>query len=141
MLAGAGAPSTAWVWMVLARSTLNFPEWATYLLGQLDRLKLLTASPDVTALADEVSRYPNVTALRTHPPPRHWPEEPALLVPWNVELNGTELSLFTTLTSFGTPRDITVAELAVELFYPAEDKTADVLRGWQEQPAPGRHRV
>ncbi|HYZ54141.1 MAG TPA: helix-turn-helix transcriptional regulator [Streptosporangiaceae bacterium] len=119
----------------LARSTLNFPEWATYLLGQLNRLKLLTAGPDVAALADEVSRYPNVTALRTRPPARHWPEEPALLVPWNVELNGTELSLFTTLTSFGTPRDITLAELAVELFYPADDKTADVLRGWQAQPA------
>ena len=43
-----------------------------------------------------------------------------------------ELSLFTTLTTFGTPRDVTLDELAVELFFPADDHTEAVLRG---QPA------
>ena len=40
-------------------------------------------------------------------------------------------SPFTTLTTFGTPRDITLAELAVELFCPADERTAALLRGWQ----------
>jgi hypothetical protein len=41
---------------------------------------------------------------------------------------GLDLGLFTTLTTFGTPRDITLDELAIELFYPADDATERVLR-------------
>jgi transcriptional regulator with XRE-family HTH domain len=118
----------------LATATLNFPEWAAYLLAQLNRLRLVTADAEVARLAGEVSRYPNLAALGDWHPGR-WPDdraaEPALLVPWRVRLNGTELSLFTTLTTFGTPRDITLAELAVELFYPADEQTARILRGAQ----------
>jgi transcriptional regulator with XRE-family HTH domain len=110
----------------LARQTRNFPEWSAYLLGQLDRLAILTGDPEVEALAGEVSEYPNVAE-------RHrWlqasPEEPALLIPWRLDLGGGELSFFTTLTTFGTPQDITLSELAVELFYPADDDTAAALR-------------
>jgi transcriptional regulator with XRE-family HTH domain len=111
----------------LARQTRNFPEWSAYLLGQLHRLTVLTGDPDAEALADEVSRYPNVAAQDWwHQAP---PEEPALLIPWRLALDGGELSLFTTLTAFGTPQDITLAELAVELFYPADDATEAALRG------------
>jgi transcriptional regulator with XRE-family HTH domain len=110
----------------LARQTLNFAEWSTYLVGQLHRLTVLTADPDVEALADEVSRYPNVAERSS------WagvpPAEPALLIPWRLELGGSALSLFTTLTTFGTPQDITLDELAVELFYPADDATDAALR-------------
>jgi hypothetical protein len=45
--------------------------------------------------------------------------------------------MFTTLTTFGTPLDVTLAELAVELFYPADDGSADLLRG---DVRPWRHR-
>jgi transcriptional regulator with XRE-family HTH domain len=111
----------------LARSTLNFPEWAAYLLGQLDRLRLVSADPAVAELAEEVRAYPNVTALGDW---RSGARSPAgtLLVPWRVDLGGTELSLFTTLTVFGAPHDVTLAELAVELFYPADEQTAGFLR-------------
>jgi hypothetical protein len=57
------------------------------------------------------------------------PDEPPLLVPWNVRIGDDDLSFFTTLTSFGTPRDITLDEVAVELFYPADDSTAQLLAG------------
>ena len=116
----------------LARSTLNFPEWATYLLGQLHRLNLLTADPAVAELADEVRGYPNVAALGDWHSAARWPG-PALLVPWRVVLGGAELSMFITLTVFGAPHDVTLAELAVELFYPADEKTADVLAAWRTQ--------
>jgi transcriptional regulator with XRE-family HTH domain len=111
----------------LARSTLNFPEWAAYLLGQLDRLRLVSADPAVADLAQEVRSYPNVAALGDWRSAARSPTG-ALLVPWRVDLGGTELSLFTTLTVFGAPHDVTLAELAVELFYPADDKTAGFLR-------------
>jgi hypothetical protein len=37
--------------------------------------------------------------------------------------------MFTTLTTFGTPRDVTLDELAVELFFPADDASEQLLRG------------
>jgi transcriptional regulator with XRE-family HTH domain len=111
----------------LAAQTLNFKDWATYLLGQLRRLDSLTNDPEVSALFEEIRRYPTVIALDAAP--ERIPEEPPLLVPWNVRWGDSELSLFTTLTTFGTPRDITLDELAVELFYPADDVTAQLLAG------------
>jgi hypothetical protein len=46
-------------------------------------------------------------------------------VPYRLDLDGVELSMFTTLTTFGTPRDITLDELAIELFFPNDTTTAD----------------
>lgn len=111
----------------LARYTRNFEEWAGYLLAQLHRLAALTADPELSRLADEVGHYPTVAALS------RWrqavrPDEPALLIPWQLALDGVELSFFTTITTFGTALDITLAELAVELFYPADDRTEAALR-------------
>ena len=45
--------------------------------------------------------------------------------------------MFTTLTTFGTPLDVTLAELAVELFYPADDASADLLRASRERTGQG----
>ena len=45
-----------------------------------------------------------------------------------IERDGERIAMFTTLTTFGTPRDITVDELAVELFFPADDRSDDLLR-------------
>jgi transcription regulator MmyB-like protein len=55
-------------------------------------------------------------------------EHPRYVEALRLALDGGELSLFTTLTTFGTPQDITLAELAVELFYPADDATEATLR-------------
>jgi transcriptional regulator with XRE-family HTH domain len=110
----------------LAKQTLNFKVWGSYLLGQLRRLDDLSNDPEVAALYEEVRQYPGVAALDTTDRSL---EEPPLLVPWNVRLGEHELSLFTTLTTFGTPRDITLDELAVELFYPADDATTRLLTG------------
>jgi transcriptional regulator with XRE-family HTH domain len=114
----------------LAAATVNFAEWADHLLGHLHRLRLLTADPAVSALAEEVSRYPNVAALGDWHATRRRPGPEALVVPWQLELDGTRLELFTTLATFAAPRDVTLAELAVELFYPADERTAEVLRSW-----------
>jgi transcriptional regulator with XRE-family HTH domain len=111
----------------LAAHTLNFKEWGTYLVGQLRRLKTLTNDPEVSELLDEVDQYPTVVALGAAPEKAS--DEPPLLVPWNVRIGDNELSLFTTLTTFGTPRDITLDEAAVELFYPADEATARLLAG------------
>lgn len=111
----------------LAARTINFTEWAAHLVRQLRRTVVLTGDPDVEALLDEVVQYPNVAHLQplidlgAH-------DEPPLLVPFRFAGPTGDLSLFTTITTFGTPRDVTLDELAIELFYPADERTAERVR-------------
>ena len=119
----------------LARATLNFADWATYLVGQLRRAALLTDDPELNKLADEVGKYPNVEELRGRRREAAF-DEPELLVPLRLDVGGDELSLFTTLTTFGTPQDITLSELAVELFFPADERSDAWLRA--ADPLPDR---
>lgn len=119
----------------LARRTRNFDEWAAYLLGQLRRSWLLTADDRLGDLLDEVGGYPNLPEPPTWAGATEVPSAPTVLVPFRLGAPGeVELSLFTTLTSFGTPNDITVDELALELFFPADDATDDALRGTAAPP-------
>lgn len=108
----------------LAAHTHNFPDWAHYLLGQLHRTAALTGDPDVATLEREVHSYPNVAAITDTVES----DDPALLVPLVLDLDGRHLSMFTTLTTFGTPRDVTLDELSVELFFPADDETDQTLK-------------
>lgn len=112
----------------LAAVTRNFGEWAAYLLHQLRRLVALTSDPALEHLEQEVREYPNVAALDEDSFWAGW-DDPAILVPVRLDMGDAELSMFTTLTTFGTPRDITLAEVAVELFFPADDATDQILRG------------
>jgi hypothetical protein len=111
----------------LARRTLNFPQWSAYLLGQMQRTLTLTGDAELQRLTDEISSYPNLRAARAQPAAAA-SEDPALLVPLRLQSDAGELSLFTTLTTFGTPLDITLAELAVELFFPADAPSESLLR-------------
>lgn len=111
----------------LAARTLNFPDWAGYLLRQLRRTVALTGDPTLRALDEEVRGYPGVpAAAKTWSSPR---DNATLLVPVELDVGGGQrLSMFTTLTTFGTPLDVTLAELAVELFYPADPASASLLQ-------------
>jgi hypothetical protein len=44
------------------------------------------------------------------------------------------LALFSTITIFGTPVDVTVSELAIEAFFPADEATAETLRRIAQDP-------
>ncbi|MCZ8252530.1 MAG: helix-turn-helix transcriptional regulator [Hylemonella sp.] len=108
-----------------AALTQNFPEWGNYLLQALTKQVQDTRDPNMAALLQEVRQYPNVAALQAAAPA---PETaPSLLIPCVLVLGGQRFSLFTTLTSFGTPRDITLAELSIELFYPSDPETDTLL--------------
>jgi transcriptional regulator with XRE-family HTH domain len=111
----------------LAASTINFAEWAAYMLDQLERSHSVTGDTELGALLAEVRSYPNVAAIERSPNTRSWVDLP-LLVPLRLDRGDHELSLLTTLTTFGTPQDVTLAELTIELFFPADDETADALR-------------
>ena len=114
----------------MARYTLNFPEWGAYLLGQLERLRLSTDDAEVAALFEEVSAYPTVRGLKSRGnADRGAPADLAssLLIPWELLLGDVSVSLFITLTTFGTPQDVTLSELAIELYYPADPESARIL--------------
>jgi transcriptional regulator with XRE-family HTH domain len=109
----------------MAAFTSNFDEWGRHMLRELQRLADSALDGTLAALQDEVRAYPNVQALLRAPMPAPAHE---LLVPCVLDLHGHRLSLFTTLATFGSPRDVTLAELTVELFYPADAATEGVLR-------------
>lgn len=119
----------------LAARTANFADWATYLTRQLRRTIQLTGDSGLERLEAEVLAYPNLAGL-AEPVGIGAGDDPPLLVPLELREGpegGGDLSLFTTLTTFGTPRDVTVEELCVELFFPADDATERRLR--QDWPA------
>lgn len=111
-----------------ARFTRNFDDWAGHLLAALGRSLDASADPALQALDDEVRTYPNVQALLRRDGPQAAPASAALVLPCVLALPQGELSLFTTLASFGTPRDVTLDELCIELFYPADAATEARLR-------------
>ena len=111
----------------LARFTVNFDEWSAIVLDILARSVASSGDAALRALQAEVTGYPNVVDAQKRRGPRA-SQAPALLVPCVLALPGATLSLFTTITSFGTPRDVTLDELCVELFYPADAESEAVLR-------------
>lgn len=109
-----------------AALTENFHEWGSYLVQALRKQVQDTREQTMAALLQEVLQYPNVAALQTTAGESAG-SMPSLLIPCVLVLGSQRYSLFTTLTSFGTPRDITLAELSIELFYPSDPETDTLL--------------
>jgi len=116
----------------LAPSIANLGEWRAHLLGRLRRQVALTADARLGRLYDELLGYP----CDQPEPDVELPGPGAIAVPLRLRHQGRVLSFFSTVSTFGTPLDITVAELAIESFYPADAATTELLRAtaW---PQPG----
>jgi transcriptional regulator with XRE-family HTH domain len=109
----------------LAPRTINFAEWRGHLLARLRRQVELTADPVLAALSEELAGYPS-SPRRAGPSP---PGNPAAVaIPLRLVVGAEILSFLSTITVFGTPVDITLSELAIEAFFPADRATADALR-------------
>ena len=109
----------------LAPRIANFHEWSEHLLTRLHRQAVLSQDPAVAELERELLTYPGVE-------PASGVTQPAemLFVPLQLRLaSGAELSLFSTLATFGTALDITLEELSIESFFPADRATDSYLRG------------
>jgi transcriptional regulator with XRE-family HTH domain len=111
----------------LAGRTRNFPQWSAYLLRRLDRSVVRTQDPRLAGLADEIATWPAIPERNT------WShlssdeaEDPVL--PWQLEFDGSQLSMFIMLSTFGTPMDVTLSDLSIELFFPADEQTDTILR-------------
>ena len=99
----------------LAPRILNLGQWRGHLLARLRQQVELTADPQLAELLAELQEYPGADA---GPEPA-----PALAVPLRVRHGDAELAFVSTVTTFGTPLDVTVAELVIESFFPADEAT------------------
>lgn len=107
----------------LAPRILNLPEWKGHLVHRLEREAQLSGDPRIAELLDEALGYPGAPAPRD-------PDGLAVMVALRLAAGaaGPPLSFFSTVTTFGTAIDVTVAELSVEAFFPADEQTGDWLR-------------
>lgn len=106
----------------LAPRIRNLAEWRSHLLARLRSQVEISADPVLADLLQELAAYPA---------PRERPQQVGaggMVVPLELEAGDAVLSLFSTTTVFGTPVDVTLAELAIEAFYPANAATAERLR-------------
>jgi transcriptional regulator with XRE-family HTH domain len=101
----------------------NLPEWRAHLLERLGRQAVVSGDPALAALHEELASYPGGP-----PAAPHDPAAGEIAVPLRVRTGERVLAFISTLTTFGTAVDVTVSELSIESFFPADPDTADALR-------------
>jgi transcriptional regulator with XRE-family HTH domain len=107
----------------LAPRIANFGEWRAHLLARLHAQVVASADPVLAALLRELADYP--VPPDDDAPPAH--DTAGVAVPFQLRTPGGVLSFISTTTVFGTPVDVTLSELALETFFPADDATARAL--------------
>ena len=110
----------------LAPRTLNLSVWRSHLLGRLHRQAEVTADPVLAGLLADLRAYPTPPGAQL--PAQPLPETPEMVIPFQLTTVLGPMSLVSTTTVFGGPMDITLSELAMECFYPADEATARILR-------------
>src|SRR5258706_5340117 len=111
----------------LAPRIANLAQWRTHLLARLQRQIDVTADAALIALSNELRGYP--TPIGVGRVGTRETEQARVAVPLQLRTERGVLSFLSTTTVFGTPVDITLAELALESFFPADAATAAALRG------------
>jgi transcriptional regulator with XRE-family HTH domain len=105
----------------------NLAECREHLLGRLRRQVTSTGDRTLHDLLVELSAYPETNGLAPRARPAR--DYAGVVVPLELVTEGGLLAFFGTVTVFGTPLDVTLSELAVEAFFPADAATAEALRG------------
>jgi transcriptional regulator with XRE-family HTH domain len=115
----------------LAPRIVNLGEWRAHVLGRLRRQIALSRNAELARLYEEVASYPC-----DHPEPEAAVPGPGdIFTPLRIRYKGHELAFFSTVATFGTALDITVAELSIESFFPANAETAAALHDSQTTEA------
>lgn len=115
----------------MASRVVNLDAWGRHIVENLRARAVRSPDPLLDALAEELDGYV----------PRSEPGADYLgfAVPLRLRCAEGELRLLTTLTSFATAVDVTLAELHLEAFLPADRETAEILRARGARRGPGRH--
>jgi len=109
-----------------APQVINYPEWRKNVIEFLNRQVDITADAFLTGLLEELKNYP--------PPPNSPKAAPSkntrtmpISVPLQLRTKEGDLTFISVVTLFGTPIDVTLSELAIESFFPADEKTTEIL--------------
>ena len=107
----------------LAPRVVNLAEWRTHLLERLRREVDVSADAVLVELLKELRAYPA-------PSPPHRANGTGVVVPFRLRHGDRVLSFLSTTTVFGTPVEITLSELALESFFPADADTEEAVKGF-----------
>jgi transcriptional regulator with XRE-family HTH domain len=105
----------------MAPRIANLAEWRAHILERLHRQVHTTRDPRLAELHAELAAYPGGVTER--------PELTDVAVPLRLRRGDQELAFFSMTAIVGAPLDVTVAEVAIESFYPADAETAAALHG------------
>ena len=103
----------------LAPRIENLGEWRAHLLARLRRQVAATHDPQLASLLTELKSYP----CDDEEPLVELPGPGEIIVP--LRIGG--LAFMSIVTTFGTPLDVTLQELSIEAFFPADEQTAQAL--------------
>ncbi|HET8673025.1 MAG TPA: hypothetical protein VFL87_05290, partial [Thermoleophilaceae bacterium] len=112
----------------LAPRIANLAEWRAHLLDRLGRQAVVSGDPALFALHEELAAYPGGGAGHADL------EAGEIAVPLRLRAGDAELSFISTATTFSTAVDVTLSELSIESFFPADEHTAEALRAATPPP-------
>jgi transcriptional regulator with XRE-family HTH domain len=115
---------------VLRPYLVNWADVVRYFIRSVEADADADGTPETAALCARLLAYQGVRAAINAVP-----TEPAMtpVLPMHFRKGNTSLRLFTTIATLGTPQDITLQELRVECFFPMDEETASILRGWSAE--------
>ncbi len=113
----------------LAGQIDNFGEWRAHLLARVRQQIEASGDAGLEELLNELLGYVYPETIDLTPHEHDASGDPAIVVPLRLRFGDARLSFISTITVFGTPVDVTLSELAIETFFPADAATSDFLRG------------
>jgi transcriptional regulator with XRE-family HTH domain len=111
----------------LASRVANYAQWRAHVLMRLRQQIAATADPILIELLAELESYPQVPKSEHEAGTADDVDYGGVVVPFRLRTEHGILSFFSTTTVFGTPLDVTLAELAIESFFPADPQTTEAL--------------
>jgi transcriptional regulator with XRE-family HTH domain len=115
----------------IASSIVNWHAWREHVLARLQRQIDVSGDDTLSALRDELAGYPTPPDADAMAPDAAGLNQ--IAVPLRLRTPLGVLSFFSTTTVFGTPVDVTLSELAIEAFFPADQQTAAALSEFAER--------
>jgi transcriptional regulator with XRE-family HTH domain len=114
---------------VLRPHLVNWADVVRYFIRSVEADAFADGTVETAALLERLLGYQGVQAAIKSPS-----DESGItpVLPMHFRKGNTDLRLFTTIATLGTPQDITLQELRVECFFPMDDATAGILRAWPQ---------
>lgn len=112
---------------------VNYGEWRDHIIARLRRSLETSADPGIADLMNELLDLPSPFRTRT----RIGTAPGGVLIPLVMETVVGTISMFSTTTVFGTPLDVTLEEVAIESFFPADKSSRDRMRSLFEVAGQG----